>query len=129
MFILSRGLKSKNNLENSTFHHLLLHFVHSYMSYPFMLSIFMDDKFVWWCFNATFNNISAISGGQFYWWREPEEPKKTTGLSHVTDKLHNIILYTSPWSRFELTTSVVIGTDSICNCKSNYHTITAPWGT
>jgi hypothetical protein len=34
--------------------------------------------------------------GQVYWWREPEEPKKTTGLSHVTDKLHNIILYTSP---------------------------------
>jgi len=33
----------------------------SYISYPFMLSIFMDHKFVWWCFNATFNNISAIS--------------------------------------------------------------------
>jgi hypothetical protein len=27
--------------------------------------------------------------------------------------------------RFELTTSVVIGTDCICSCKSNYHTITA----
>jgi len=33
--------------------------------------------------------------------------------------------YTSPWSRFELTTSVVIGTDCIGSCKSNYHTITA----
>ena len=31
----------------------------------------------------------------------------------------------SPWSRFELTTSVVIGTDCIGSCKSNYHTITA----
>jgi hypothetical protein len=37
------------------------------------------------------------------------------------------MLYTSPWSRFELTTSVVIGTDCIgtCRCKSNYHTIAA----
>jgi hypothetical protein len=35
------------------------------------------------------------------------------------------MLYTSPWSRFELTTSVVIGTDCIGSCKSNYHMITA----
>ena len=38
--------------------------------------------------------------------------------------LYHIMLYTSPWSRFELTTSVVIGTDCIGNCKSNYHTVT-----
>ena len=30
------------------------------------------------------------------------------------------MLYTSSWSRFEYTTSVVIGTDSIGSCKSNY---------
>ena len=35
-----------------------------------------------------------------------------------------IMLYTSPWSRFVLTTSVVIGTDCIGSCKSNYQTIT-----
>ena len=29
------------------------------------------------------------------------------------------------WSRFELTTSMVIGTDCIGSCKFNYHTITA----
>ena len=34
------------------------------------------------------------------------------------------MLYTSPWSRFELTASVVIATDWICSCKSIYHTIT-----
>jgi hypothetical protein len=39
--------------------------------------------------------------------------------------LYHILLYTSPWSRFELTTSVVIGTDCIGSYKSNYHTITA----
>ena len=42
-----------------------------------------------------------------------------------TARLYYIMLYTSPWSRFELTTSVVIGTDCICSFKSNYHTITA----
>jgi hypothetical protein len=34
------------------------------------------------------------------------------------------MLYTSPWSKFKLTTSVVIGTDCI-GSKSNYHTTTA----
>jgi len=42
-------------------------------------------------------------GDQFYWWRKPEVPEKTT----VNDKLDHIILYTSPWVGFELTTSVV----------------------
>jgi hypothetical protein len=46
-------------------------------------------------------------------------------LSQITDKLYHIMLYTSTWSRIELTTSMVIDTDCIGSCKSNYHTITA----
>jgi hypothetical protein len=46
----------------------------------------------------------------------PVIKQKTTNLSQVTDKLYNIMLYTSPWSGFELTASVVIGTDCIGSC-------------
>jgi hypothetical protein len=46
-------------------------------------------------FNATFNNISVIL------WRS------VLLVEEVTDKLYHIMLYTSPWSRFELTTSVI----------------------
>jgi hypothetical protein len=69
-------------------------------------------------FNATFNNISVIS------WRSVLLAEETTELSQVTDKLYHIMLYTSPWSRFELT-SVVMGSDCIGSCKSKYHAITA----
>ena len=51
--------------------------------------------------------------------------ENTIDLSQLTDKLYHIILYTSPWLRFELTTLVVIDTDCLGSCKSNYYTITA----
>ena len=44
--------------------------------------------------------------GQFYWWRKPECSEKTTDQSQIM--LYQIHLV---WAVFELTTSVVIGTD------------------
>ena len=33
-----------------------------------------------------FNNISVILHGQFYWWRKPLYPERTTNFGQVTDK-------------------------------------------
>ena len=60
-------------------------------------------------------------GVQFYWWRKPEYQEKTTDLSQVTNLSHNVVHLA--WSRFELVTSVVIGTDYIGSCK-----IQVPYG-
>ena len=72
--------------------------------------------------NATFNNISVIPWQSILLIEETGVPEENhrTAVSHW----QSCIVYTSLFVGFKLISLVVIGTDWIGSCKSNYYTIT-----
>ena len=71
-------------------------------------------------FAATFNNISVISWRWVLLLEETGVPGENHRpvATHWQTLSHSCIEYTSPWTGFELTTSVVISTDCTGSCKS-----------
>ena len=90
----------------------------------YIILLYRNALEVWsMMFNATFNNISVI-------WRSvllveetgvPRE-KHWPAAGHWLTLSHNVVSSTPACVGFELTTLVVICTDCIGSCKSNYHT-------
>ena len=77
--------------------------------------------------NTTFNSISVISWRSVLLMEEswvPEENHWPAASQWQTITYIYCIEYTSPLSGFKFQTHVVIGTDYICSCKSNYLMIT-----
>ena len=76
-------------------------------------------------FNATFNNISVILWRLVLLVEETGVPRENHWPSASDWQIlsHNGVLSTPRLSGIRLTTLVVIGTDCIGSCRSNYHTI------
>ena len=77
-------------------------------------------------FIAVFNNISVMSRRSVLLVEETGVPGENHRTAAIHWQIYHILLYRVDldWPGFELTTLMVIDTDCIDSCKSNYHMIT-----
>ena len=75
--------------------------------------------------NASFNNISVISWQSVLLVDETRVPRENIEPAESHWQNHTMLYRVHlAWMGFELAILVVIGTDCVGNCTSNYHTIT-----
>jgi len=84
-----------------------------------MIKVYLKWPWTRWVrdgvFNSAFNNISGLLV------EETNVPDENHWPNFITIILYRVHI---AWAWFELTTVVLIDTDYIDSCKSNYHTIT-----
>ena len=91
--------------------------------YLYQLLMELVFGFGLWCLKPLSTIFQLHRGGQFCWWRNPENPEKNTNGCKSLNTLPYIVVSSAHRpAGFELTTLLVIGTNCIGSFKSDCHT-------